>query len=105
MNFDVDIMEIIVKAVISIVIILAGRYLIPWAKQIFVKGWVAEAVKAAEQIYGAGQGKVKKEDVLQFMSETLAKYKIKITAKELDVLIESSVKKLHLEEVQISSAN
>lgn len=105
MNFDTDIMGIIVKAVISIVIIFVGRYLIPWAKQTFVKGWVAEAVKAAEQVYGSGQGKVKKEDVLAFMSDVLNKYKIKITAKELDVLIESSVKKLHLEEVQVSSGN
>lgn len=98
MNFDVDITEIIVRAVISIVVILMGRHVIPWLKLHFVSGWVAEAVKAAEQVHKeSGSGGIKKDEVLTFLSETLNHYKIHITPKELDTLIESAVKKLSLE--------
>lgn len=53
-----------------------------------VKFWVQVAVGAAEQIYKEkGQGKLKKEYVLDFLNSK----GIKITDEQLDVLIEATV--------------
>jgi len=55
--------------------------------------WVSTAVKAAEMIYKeAGQGKLKKEYVVNF----LVARGINITEQELDTLIEAAVKELNI---------
>ncbi|WP_236915657.1 phage holin, LLH family [Clostridium sp. Cult2] len=55
--------------------------------------WVKVAVSAAEMIYKEkGQGKLKKEYVVDF----LVSKGINITIQELDVLIEAAVKELNL---------
>lgn len=94
---DVDIMKIVIEAVISIVTILIGRYLIPWFKSTLICKWAQEAVKAAEQLHGSGEGRIKKGEVLQFLETILKRYRISVTAEELDIYIESAVKKLKLE--------
>lgn len=60
--------------------------------------WVKIAVGAAEQIYREkGQGKLKKEYVVDF----LVSKGINITIQELDVLIEAAVKELNLVQKKI----
>lgn len=94
---DVDITKILVEATVSIVTILIGRYLIPWFKSTLICKWAQEAVKAAEQLHGSGEGRIKKEEVLKFLETILKKYHINVSSEELDIYIESAVKKLKLE--------
>lgn len=94
---DIDISKVLVEAIISIITILLGRYIIPWIKSKLISSWASEAVKAAEQVHGSGAGVIKKEEVLAFLAALLNKYHIKVSAEELDVYIESAVKKLKLE--------
>jgi LL-H family phage holin len=47
-----------------------------------------QAVRAVEQVIGSGQGAVKKEAVEKYLSEKLGN---KLTASEIDMLIESTV--------------
>ena len=55
--------------------------------------WVTVAVGAAEQIYKEkGQGKEKKEYVVEFLDSI----GVKLTIEELNVLIESAVKELNI---------
>lgn len=93
-NVTIEIMTIL----ISLVGALIGYLLIPYIKskttaeqQQNVMFWVRVAVSAAEQIYKEkGQGKQKKEYVLEF----LGSIGLKITEEEADVLIEAIVQEL-----------
>jgi len=84
---------------ISLIGVLVGSLLIPYLKskttteqQANILFWVSVAVKAAEQIYKEkGQGKLKKEYVLEF----LAGLGLKITEEEADILIEAIVRELN----------
>lgn len=60
--------------------------------------WVSVAVNGAEMIYAEkGQGKLKKEYVLEFLSNK----RIKISTEELDILIEAAVKELNLIQAEL----
>lgn len=55
--------------------------------------WVTVAVQAAEMIYkGKGQGKLKKEYVIDFLTSK----GIRLTIQELDALIEAAVLELNI---------
>ena len=92
--------DIIVKVLIPILGTIITYILIPFLKQKITKEqreeiyfWVKIAVGAAEQIYKEkGQGKLKKEYVVDF----LVSKGINITIQELDVLIEAAVKELNI---------
>lgn len=105
-----EVAVIITEALIALLVFALTKYLIPWLKNhtsneliAFITTWVAEAVKAAEQTHGANEGKIKKEEVLVFVNQVLEAHNIEISAEELDILIESAVKKLHIELLQASS--
>lgn len=92
--------DIIVKVITPILGAIITYILVPWIKQITTREqreniyfWVKVAVAAAEQIYKEkGQGKLKKEYVVDF----LVSKGINITIQELDVLIEAAVKELNM---------
>lgn len=93
----------ILKIVISVVAALVGYYLVPFLKekikeakyQDLVKA-VTIAVEAAEQTFKeTGMGKVKKEDVIKYITEYLNSNKIDISVEQLDKLIESAVFQLN----------
>ena len=92
--------EIIIKVVIPILGAIITYILVPLILQKTTKEqrnniyfWVKIAVGAAEQIYAEkGQGKLKKEYVVDFLTSK----GINITIQELDVLIEAAVKELNL---------
>ena len=92
--------DIIVKVITPILGAIITYILVPWIKQITTREqreniyfWVKVAVAAAEQIYKEkGQGKLKKEYVVDF----LVSKGINITIQELDVLIEAAVKELNI---------
>ena len=97
MNINIDIM---VKVIIPILGAIITYLIVPFIKQKTTKEqreniyfWVKVAVQAAEQIYKEkGQGKLKKEYVVDF----LVSKGINITIQELDVLIEAAVKELNI---------
>ena len=92
--------EIIIKVIIPILGAIITYLIVPFIKQKTTKEqreniyfWVKVAVQAAEQIYKEkGQGKLKKEYVVDF----LVSKGINITIQELDVLIEAAVKELNI---------
>ena len=97
MNINLD---IILKVIIPIIGAIVTYLIVPLIKQKTTKEqreniyfWVKVAVAAAEQIYKEkGQGKLKKEYVVDF----LVSKGINITIQELDVLIEAAVKELNI---------
>ena len=88
----------VVKIVIELIVAIASLWLVPWikaklsAEQIAdMLRWVEIAVSAAEQLYDATQGTIKKEYVVSFLEER--GYHVDET--ELNLMIEAAVLKLH----------
>lgn len=89
----------IFKVVMSVCVALATVYLVPYLKTLrndaryqSMIDMIAVAVRAAEQtITGSGQGAIKKDHVMEFVREWLAKQGITITDTQLSDLIESAV--------------
>lgn len=94
-----EITMMVLEILISVGIAIAIRYTVPYIKAVtenekysILTDVVAIAVKAAEQtIRESGQGKVKKAQVIAFVSHWLTERNIHITEDMLDKLIESAV--------------
>lgn len=94
--------EILFRVLIFVVTFLSliiTTYLVPYLKSL-VDGYkyeqlldtVKQAVEAMEQtVKESGQGKVKKAQVIAFVTAWLNEHNIQITEKQLDVLIEAAV--------------
>lgn len=95
----------LLEVVISVAIVLIVRYAIPYFKTLLdneeyakISEIVTVAVRAAEQtIRDSGQGKVKKAQVVAFVSAWLVENNIHISEDTLDKLIECAVKTLNME--------
>lgn len=89
----------VLKAVLVLVIILIGRYAIPYirlqlenTKYAWVLKWVDLAVKSAEQtITGERTGPEKKAIVTEFIKNMLIKKNIAMSEDQVDTLIEAAV--------------
>lgn len=98
--------DIIVKVIIPILGAILTYLIVPFILQKTTKEqrgniyfWVQVAVGAAEQIYKEkGQGKLKKEYVVDFLTSK----GINITIQELDVLIEAAVKELNIAQEKLN---
>lgn len=98
----------IVTALIALIGAITTYIIVPYFKSKTTKEqreniyfWVKVAVTAAEQIYREkGQGKIKKEYVVDFLTTR----GIDITIQELDVLIEAAVKELNLVQKKLKAA-
>lgn len=94
-----DILFEILKAVVVLVIILVGRYGIPYLKQLaenkkcdWVIKWVEIAVKSAEQtIFGDKKGAERKAIVTAFIKKLLLQKNISLSDAQLDNIIEAAV--------------
>ena len=63
------------------------------------KYWADLAVKAAEMMWTeSGCGKDKKQYVVNFLNDMFNKNKIVITQQQIEILVESAVKQMKLEE-------
>ena len=63
------------------------------------KYWANVAVKAAEMMWiESGCGKDKKEYVVKFLNNMFNKNKVVITEQQIEILVESAVKQMKLEE-------
>lgn len=98
-----DITFNVLKIVVSVTFALISYYLIPVLKEKVKEAKykdlleaVRVAVEAAEQTFKmSGMGKVKKEDVLAYVTDYLNKKNMNITEEQLDKLIESAVFQLN----------
>ena len=96
--------SLLFKMMYLVISIIVSVFLLPWIKE-FLKTKVDEAkykkiiqiidqaVKAFEEAYKkmGGMGAIKKEGVIQFANETLARYGITIDDNYLDKLIDAIV--------------
>lgn len=100
-----DITFYILKIVVIVATTLISMYVVPLLKEKLndskyqkLLDIVEIAVRAAEQtIQGSGQGAVKKDEVLNFVSEWMMIHGIDINPDQLDQLIEAAVYNLKLE--------
>lgn len=61
--------------------------------------WTSTAVECAEMLYKEqGMGEAKKEYVVNFLNEMFNKNKVVITEEQLEILVESAVKTMKLNE-------
>ena len=96
----------ILLGVVSVVITVLTGVLLPFIKEKIgneklakYEYWVLTAVQSAEMIFSEkGMGKAKKEYVVKFLNELINKNKVVITEEQLNVLIESAVKQMKLDE-------
>lgn len=90
---------VLLKVTISVCAALVTAYVIPYIKALKndarfagIIDMIELAVRAAEQtITGKGQGKVKKAEVIRFVSAWLESNGIEMTVNELSQLIEAAV--------------
>ena len=94
----------ILKIVISVVTALIAAYLVPYLKNKLREDKYSElvvmvhtAVQAAEQTIGAGEGKLKKEEVIKFVTDYMNKSGFVISQDQLSQLIEAAVFQMNLE--------
>lgn len=100
-----EVMIDVLMIIVSVISAMVSAYLIPYIKAktnsekyADLMDIIVVAVKAAEQtINGSGLGKVKKTEVVSFVSHWLAEKNIQISEAELDKLIEACVLNLKLE--------
>lgn len=98
-NIGNEISIIIMRVVLSAMLCFLTKTLIPCIKQWYqnvvdekMRKAIREAVESAEQTFRqTGAGKIKKEDVVSYMSTWLKTHNIDISERELDVIIESTV--------------
>lgn len=100
------------KLLIMIVFFLASCYLVPWLKSMIgqnrldeIKSWTNAAVLMAQQVYYAKPGPERKAIVVDLMKEMLAAKNISITDDQLNILIESAVKAMKIEENKATPAS
>ena len=96
-----DITFTILKVVVSICAALITVYVIPYLKTLrqdkryaSLLDMVEIAVRAAEQTIGSGQGKLKKEEVITFVTNWMVNHGVSITQEQLEQLIEAAVYQL-----------
>ena len=100
-----DITFNILKIVVTVATALISAYAIPLLKEKLKDAKyqrlleiVEIAVRAAEQtIKGSGQGAIKKDEVINFVTSWMISHGIEISEEQLDQLIEAAVWQLHLE--------
>ena len=100
---DNNLFEIISNYILPLLCAIITIYIIPLIKERIgsekleqCASWAKIGVEAAEMIWReSGQGKLKKEYVVEFLTDIFNKKKIIITAEQLDALIESAVLELN----------
>lgn len=100
-----DILYPIIQFVSAGLIGMIACYFIPFVKKLInqddldiITIWVKETVYAANQLMKDSTGKEKKEYVVNFLKDLIENKHIKLTNDQLDILIESAVNQIKLDE-------
>lgn len=89
----------VLGAIITGFIIPLIKEKIGFEKLVKYEEWAIQAVQAAEMIFSEkGMGETKKKYVVDFLNEMFNKNKVIITPKQIEILIESAVKTMKLNE-------
>ena len=93
-----DLTFIVLKIVVSVSAALISAFVIPLLKEKITDmryqrllDMVEIAVRAAEQVIGDGNGHIKKDEVIKFVTDWMASHGIRVTEEQLDQLIEAAV--------------
>ena len=90
-----NIMEALLYAVAIVLALMASKYLKPLLRNKVVEVLAKNAVLFVEQTYKDLHGEEKLNMALEALSELLAKYKLKVTAAEMKLMIEAAVAKFN----------
>jgi LL-H family phage holin len=100
-----DILFYIIQLIIAVVVLLATKYAIPYLKEkigteqlLVAEKWAKYAVLTAQQTLTASTGTEKKTYVTDFLKELLTAKNISLTDEQLNILIESAVKAMKMED-------
>lgn len=95
----------VLRLAVLLVVFVVTCYFIPWIrgkigqdKLDAVTSWVNTAVLMAQQVYHANTGAERKAIVVELLKDILMAKNISITDEQLDMLIESAVKAMKMEE-------
>ena len=102
-----DILYTAAQLVVMVLSAVIARYVIPWLKgkigqqkMAQIASWAVWAVDWAEQIITApSAGDRRKELVMGFLQDMLEQVHIEMTDEQLEVLIESAVRQMHMLEM------
>lgn len=99
---DTNVFMTIALAIISIAGALVSAYVIPWIKTKIsaqdmetIVFWVRFAVRCADQLFTPEQWEEKKDYVLNYIIDMAGRIGLKLTEKDINVLIESAVNEIH----------
>ncbi|MBR0090242.1 MAG: phage holin [Lachnospiraceae bacterium] len=99
-NLTFEIVDVVIKAIVAFLV----AYVIPVVKrylnQFMATKWAQRAVEAAQQLQDIRKmdNAGKKSYAVEQLSALLEKYKIAITDEQIEMLIESAVKQMKIEE-------
>lgn len=96
----------VVLGLVSILVTIITYIVVPYIKEKLgneklakYEYWASMSVSAAEMIFKEqGMGKVKKEYVINFLDDMFNEDEIVITEEQLEILVESAVKQMKLNE-------
>lgn len=100
-----DIIFEVLKLLVMVMALIVTTYLIPFLREKVgaekladVEKWVKFAVLKAQQVMQASSGKEKKLYVVEFVRTIVDWYGLLLTSEQIDILIESAVKQMKIEE-------
>lgn len=100
-----DIIFEIIKLLVMAMAFISTTYLIPFLrdkvgaeKLANIEKWTKFAVLKAQQVMWAESGKEKKQYVMEFLRQIVDTYGLYLTSEQIDILIESAVKQMKIEE-------
>jgi LL-H family phage holin len=100
-----DIVFEILKLAVMVIALVVARYLVPWIKNRLeadkvdlIASWAKKAVLMAQQTLTSESGAEKKSIVTDFLKEILEAKNIALSDDQLNVLIESAVKQMKIDE-------
>lgn len=96
----------LILAIIPVLGVIITGFVVPFMKEKIgseklakYEYWVTTAVQAAEMLYTeSGSGAEKKQYVVDFLNDMFNKNKIVITEQQIEILLESAVKQMKLDE-------
>lgn len=99
-----DLVFEILNVAIKLLVVLFVAYILPVSKNLIEKilsnAWAKDAVNTAQQIMVKQTGAERKEFAVKKLQETLDKANIVMTEEQINLLIESAVKQLRIEEAK-----
>lgn len=99
-----DLVFSIVEVLIRLLVVVFVAYILPPARnlmeKILAERWAKDAVNTAQQIMAKQTGAERKDYVVEKLTTALNERNIKITEEQIDMLIESAVKQMKIEEAK-----